>query len=66
MGLMWTEKVESVRPSWVALAVLGILFGLGFVGLTGAIERPIWEVLTGSYGLSEAGPEAHSADRMDY
>jgi hypothetical protein len=62
MSLLWTDTTATQRPSVLALVALGILFGLGFIGLTGAIERPIWEVLTGSYGLQEVS----SPERMDY
>jgi len=64
VSLIWAEKAERASPSWVDLVALGVLFGLGFVGLTNAVERPVWEVLTGSYGLSES--ELQSSDRMDY
>jgi hypothetical protein len=63
VSLLWTDTTATQRPSILALVALGILFGLGFMGLTGAIERPTWEVLTGSCGLSEA---ASSPERMDY
>jgi len=62
VSLLWTDTQRSDNPSWLVLVALGLLFGLGFVGLTGVIERPVWEVLTGSYGLQESS----SPERMDY
>jgi len=62
MSLLWTDTQRSNNPSWLAPVVLGLLFGLAVIGITGAAERPVWDVLTGSYGLQEVS----SPERMDY
>lgn len=46
MSVLWGSRSESV-PSWVALVVLGVLFGLGVVGLTSKVADLMCEQTTG-------------------
>lgn len=54
MALLWSERSENPNP-WLALVVLGILFGCGLVGLADCVSRETFQGL-----LNLSGMESYS------